>query len=382
MAIIAGIAGVAGRFAGRLLNAVLGWATILLFGQVSGARQTVLLVIALASIVWVILVVGVIVPDVGTMLLAFVPVPSFVSEDLVRLAMLAAAIALPLLVGIAALVVMDADQRPKGVALLAAVARGYPFTLLLAATIVLLGVVALVRRLRALSKRWEDAHVAVIIKPGGYNETLDMLATVLAEGGIPVRTQAAPRVMSAPPRLLAKVAGSGLGSLVPERLMLLQGDDLEALVYPSDISIVGAKDKVALARALIATQLVHAPAYLTTDAKAQELEDEIGAIADHVGTAPEGAIRERLEAIDERLMSLTIPYDEWEILYRERLQVEREASSDGRAIGDHRPDGADDAPTNAALAAQEPPDVVGTVRSLGLVAIATLVAQRLIGRRS
>src|SRR5918995_105540 len=84
MAIISGIAGVAGRFAGRVLSAVLGWATILLFGKVSGSKQTVVLLIALASVVWVILVIGVLVPDVGTTLIAFIPVPSFISEDLVR----------------------------------------------------------------------------------------------------------------------------------------------------------------------------------------------------------------------------------------------------------------------------------------------------------
>ena len=64
MAILSGIFGILGRFAGRLLNAILGWATILLFGKVSGPKQTVVLLIALASIVWVVLVVGVIVPDV------------------------------------------------------------------------------------------------------------------------------------------------------------------------------------------------------------------------------------------------------------------------------------------------------------------------------
>src|SRR3954466_13783674 len=99
MAILSGIFGVLGRFAGRLLNAILGWATILLFGKGSGRKQSVVLLIALASLLWVVLVVGVLVPDVGTMLLAFVPVPSFISEDMVRLAMLAAAILLPLAVG-------------------------------------------------------------------------------------------------------------------------------------------------------------------------------------------------------------------------------------------------------------------------------------------
>jgi hypothetical protein len=379
MAIVSGIAGVAGRFAGRVLSAVLGWATILLFGKVSGPKQTVVLLIALASVVWVVLVIGVLVPDVGTTLIAFIPVPSFISEDIVRLAMLAAAILLPLVVGIAALAVMDKDQRPKGGALVASVLRGYPFTLLLAGTIVLLGGVALVRRLRALSKRWEDAHVSVIIKPGGYDETLDKLETVLTEGGIQVGRKAAPRVMSAPPKLLAKVAGSGLGSLVPDRLMLLESDDLEALVYPSDISIVGGKQRVALARALIASQLTHAPAYMTTDADAQKAEDRIRAVADRVGQVPEQSLRRKLDKVDEELMSLTVPFDEWEILYRERLQLEREVFGDGRAIGDHQPEGAGGA---SADGDQPDPQVAPTAKSLGAIALVALAADRLVRRRS
>ena len=31
-----------------------------------------------------------------------------------------------------------------------------------------------------------------------------------------------------------------------------------------------------------------------------------------------------MAAIDERLASLVVPYEEWEVLYRQRLQVERD----------------------------------------------------------
>ncbi|MDQ3346260.1 MAG: hypothetical protein M3473_08225, partial [Chloroflexota bacterium] len=31
-----------------------------------------------------------------------------------------------------------------------------------------------------------------------------------------------------------------------------------------------------------------------------------------------------LATIDERLKQLTVPYEEWEVLYRQRLQVERD----------------------------------------------------------
>ncbi len=169
MGLIAGLAGMLGRFAGRLLNSSLGWATILLFGKVTGRKQTLLLGIALGAIVWVILLIGVAVPDVGAILLAAVPAPPFVSRDLIRLVMLVAAIVLPLLMGLAALFVMDAAQRPKGLALIASLVRGYPFALLLAVIIAMLAVVATIRKVRALAHRWEDAHVAIIVKPGGYD---------------------------------------------------------------------------------------------------------------------------------------------------------------------------------------------------------------------
>lgn len=51
MALITGLVGIVGRFAGRVLNTTLGWAAILLFGKVAQQRQTLLLVMVLASLV-------------------------------------------------------------------------------------------------------------------------------------------------------------------------------------------------------------------------------------------------------------------------------------------------------------------------------------------
>jgi hypothetical protein len=53
------------------------------------------------------------------------------------------------------------------------------------------------------------------------------------------------------------------------------------------------------------------------------VEDQIEAIAHGAdGTDPAG-LRRKLDDVDRRLASLTVPYDEWETLYRMRLQVER-----------------------------------------------------------
>ena len=322
MAILAGLAGMLGRFAGRLLNTTLGWATTLLFGRVSSRNQTVLLLIVFASLGWVALLVGVLLPDVGTMLIAFVPAPEFVHEEWIRLAMLAGAVLLPLAVGVAAVFVTPAQRRPSGAGLVGAVLRGYPFTLALAVTIAVLAGVATVRRLRALAKRWEDTHLPVIVQPGRYEEVLGRIHEVLGEAGLEMAVRPAPRLVSLPPKLLDMAAGHALGELVPDQLMLVKSPDLELLVYPSDLAISGTKAKVAACRAAVVSRLTYAPTWLTATAGSQAIEDEIrrlGTVSVDSDTA-DAAIKD----LDVRLASLVVPFEDWESAYRQRLQLERD----------------------------------------------------------
>ena len=321
MAIFGALFAALGRFAGRLLNSALGWATILLFGKVEGRKQTLLLVIGLGSLVWVLVVIGIVVPDAGAFLLAFVPVPDWVDDDIVRLMMLGLAALIPLLIGISAVAVTDATDRQKGLALLTGVLRGYPFTLVLALTILILAGVSLVRKVRSLAKRWEDAHVPVVVKPGGYDDVLSDLDRVLDEAGLEVATHPAPAILSLPPRILEAVAGKALGGLVPDRLMVLSRDDLEVLVYPSDVAITGPRTTVARARAAIATELTTSPAYLTTSAESERIEDALRELS---SSGPDfERSQQHLEAIDSAIARLAVPFEEWETVYRERLQLER-----------------------------------------------------------
>jgi len=320
MAIIGSVFAMLGRFLGRLLNAALGWATILLFGKVEGRRQLFLLVMAIGSLVWVVTLAGIVLPDIATFALTFVPVPDFVDDTWIRIAMLAASAAIPLLIGMGAVVLTDKERRPQGGGLVSAVLRGYPFTLVLAVTIVFLGVIAGARKARSLMKRWSDAHVPVIVKPGGYDRVVADLESVLDAAGLDVRREAAPAVLSLPAHLLDAVAGKSLGGLVPDRLMVLKGEGLDILVYPSDIAISGSKDRLARARAAIASKLTTSPAYLTTTAEAERLEDSITALAGQGGREADLKLAE----IDRRLERLNVPFDEWETVYRERLQVERD----------------------------------------------------------
>src|SRR6059036_3588313 len=91
------------RQAGRVLNTAFGWATTLLFGQVPEKRQLYLSAIALGSVLWIIVVVGIVFPRFGTFLIAFVPLSDSVSAMWARLAMLLAALLVPLAVGVVSL---------------------------------------------------------------------------------------------------------------------------------------------------------------------------------------------------------------------------------------------------------------------------------------
>jgi hypothetical protein len=373
MAILGSLFAMLGRFAGRLLNSALGWATILLFGKVEGKRQTFLLLMALGSLAWLVTLAGILVPRVATFVLAFIPIPDFVDDTWIRLAMLAMAALIPLLIGIGAVVVTDAKRRPTGRALATAVLRGYPFTFVLAVTIVFLAGLSLVRKATSLARRWQDAHVAVIVKPGGYDRVVADLETVLDGAGLDTRREAAPRVLSVPPRLLEAVAGKALGELVPDRLMVLKGENLDVLVYPSDISIAGTKDRVARARAAIAAKLTESPAYLTTSAETERIEDRLAALLgkDRATVAP------RLAELDREIARLNVPFEEWETVYRQRLQVERNLLA--RELREGEPTGADE-PPNVALA-RRPIPIVDWVIGLVSAALLALDVGLLVRRR-
>jgi hypothetical protein len=325
VAVIAPLFAFIGRFVGRFLNMAFGWATTMLFGRVPQSRQLLLSAVALGAIVWLATLLGVLIPDVGAFLIAAVPAPDFVGDELVRLAMLVAALVLPLLIGIAGLFLVDPEDRPPDVAgRVRQALRGYPYAAVLALTIVFLVVVAPIRKARTILKRWSDAHIPMVVKPGGYDRVADDLERALDEAGLGIARAAAPAVLELPSKLLAAVGGASVRRLVPDRVLVLKQPALEVTIHPSDIAISGARAELARARAAIASRITFTAAYLTTTKESQDLEDRIERVSGLDAALDPAAVQRELTAIDRRLASLEIPYEEWEVVYRQRLQVDRD----------------------------------------------------------
>jgi len=338
MAILAALFAFGSRFVGKILTTALGWASTLLFGRVPAKRQYLLLGITFGSVIWIVLLAGVVLPDIGTFLLVFVPDQDLIPEDVIRLIMLAGAAIVPAVIGgLTLMLASPVDRSAKRIG--ASVLRGYPLTVLLAVLLIFLAGLAIVRKAQSLAKGWTDAHVPMVIEPGKYDEVASDLDQALETAGLEVAPKTASAAMSKPAKWLATVAGGSAGVLVPEKMIQLDGKDLDILIYPMDILISGKPRLVARARAAMASRLTTSAAHLTVSAEAQGIEDRLAALArpetatpDHPARFDDAAAAE-FTAIDDQLATLEIPYEEWEVLYRQRLQVERDLRA-GAMAGD------------------------------------------------
>jgi hypothetical protein len=328
VAILAALFALGSRFAGKVLGMALGWAGTLLFGRVPASRQPVILAITFGSVIWLVLLAGIISPDIGTFVLVLVPSQDLVPVEILRLGMLIGALAVPAVVG-GLVLWLSPPARRTGRGAVITVLRGYPLTAVLAVLLVFLAILAIWRRLRSFLRGRTDAHVPMMVKAGAYDQVAADVDTALSEAGLDLEPGPAPAVMSTPAKWLAAVAGRDAGDLVPDHLLQLHGPKLDVLVYPSDLLVSGKPEDVARARAAIASRLVTSAAYMTVTAEAQGIEDRIAALA-QAGATPDGpppfddAARRELTAIDAQLATTKAPYEEWEVLYRKRLQVERD----------------------------------------------------------
>jgi hypothetical protein len=188
-----------------------------------------------------------------------------------------------------------------------------------------------------------------------------------------------------PAHLVAAVAGGGVKALVPDRLTMLASRTFEVGLYPSDISIAGQKKEIARARAAIASRLTSTAAHLTTSREAQAVEDRLEAIARATPVADERgipvlpeAVAAELKAIDETLARLDVDYDEWEVLYRMRLQVERDLLV-GAKVGEAFPGQRREVPPNP-VPAPQPLGLAGVLGVAGIMLAALDVAVALLDR--
>jgi len=318
---------------GRVLNMAFGWATIMLFGRVPQARQIFLSIVALGSILWLIAMVGIAFPSVATFLLAFVSLPEWVDTGWIRIAMLTAAVFIPPLVGEAAIRAVDPDRQARGAARITrALLSGYRFSFGIALSLVALMLIAPVLWSGNFLRRWMTRHVPVVVRRRDYPQVLDDVQRALNAGGIAANRSRIRGLLRLPTSILAFVAGGRIQALDAETARLSSAH-VEILLYPFDLVISGAPPYVARAQAIAAEQLPRTLAFMTWTEQGNALEERLKRLWTRVkrdasdGHHEGGSIAElmeEVEGISRELRATGVPYEEWEVLVREALMLERD----------------------------------------------------------
>ena len=326
---------------GRVLNMVFGWATVMLFGRVPQERQIFLSIVAFGSVTWLVVVLGIAFPSLAAFMLTFAPIPKWVDEGWIRIAMLAAAVLVPPLVGESAIRAVDPDRRPRGAARIGeALISGYRFSLGIAVALVALILVAPILWIRDFRRRWVTRHVAVIVHRRDYLDVLDAVQRALHAGGVPAQRGHVVGLLRFPTAVLAFVAGGRIQAPHAETARL-SAERVEVLLYPFDLVISGDRTQVSLAQAIVAEHLPRTKAYMTWSEQGNALEDRlkrlwarvarergedrsVAAAREPVPTGRNGEIVAEVGRAAQDLKGLCLSFDEWEILFRELLMIERD----------------------------------------------------------
>jgi hypothetical protein len=326
MALLQALFSFLGKSAGKILNAIFGWAVVALFGRSSPKQQTLLSGLVAAAAAWPILLVGIAIPKIATFLIAFVPLSSRVPSWIVRVVWLALALAVPVVVGL-----VVASKAPPGTPpepALKRVLRGFPITLGIACAFVLMFITVPALRIMSAARGRKDEHVPCITEGGDYQVVAADIDRILVERKVPVERAEPSWWLSGPSKVLQKLGGKALRGFMPDKLAYWEGDDMEIAFYPSDILIRGPNRRTAWTHGFLAESLAGSPGLQTFDPVAQDLERQIRRIWQvyrENPTAHEKArgLLSRLRDVIGDLGTVKVDYDDWQVLYRQTLQLER-----------------------------------------------------------
>lgn len=306
----------------------LGWATALYFGQVPGRQGRVLSVVSLLAAGWVVLIVGFAVPIFGGALLEAIGVieDNFRVEAIHYVGLVAAIVLAPPFMAGAVVFAEFHDERTAQT-WLRLVPMSYPATFMLGLSV--LEMVALTPIL--LFQRWRQKRkmiqIPLVMKDGTDDDDLvEAVAQALRAIGIDEVAAAemkGPRVW--PMRSFAFAAEHLLGAVVRGEPVRLRADGLDLYAYATNVSILGPKEDAYRVRASVERELAFCGAYLTWNEEAQGFEDELMA-AHESADGDVDRLREQLDDVQRRIDVASLNTEEWNVLYRLRLQVEQAVS--------------------------------------------------------
>lgn len=340
MSIIQAIVALITRSAGRILNAIFGWAVHALFGRTSARDQTTLSAIVGAAVAWPILALGVALPKIAAFVFARVPLPRSVPSSIVRIVWLVLAGVVPLVLGLA--IAAKGRVARRGEPVVKRLLRGFPLTLGVAFAFLIMFVSVPLMRLAALARRENSTDVPLLTDADAYHDVAALIVEHLNRHGFELRAAEPGWWVKAPTRLLALFGGSAFAAFVPQQIEHFEDRSIKISFYASGVVLRGKRQRMTWARALIEEAIVHSEGLETSTTPAQDVERRIRAIwrgMDRGGSSARDApaLLRSFDEVGRALASIDVDYDEWQALYRQALQLDRALRGERPLLGESTP---------------------------------------------
>lgn len=312
----------------RSARFALSWATALYFGEVPGRQGRLLSVVSLLAVAWIVVIVGFAIPILSGAILEATGVidENFGVVWYHYLGLMAAVVGLP--PAVAALAVFGGFHHERDVGTwLRLLPHCYHATLLLGLSVlemILFTPILLFQRWRQKRK---FVQVPLVMREGSDDDDLvEAVRGALHSIGVDEVSVGKLTGMKAwPMRTVGYAVKHLLGAIVRGDPMRLEAGEVQIYTYATNISITGPKEDTYRLRAAVERELAFSNAYLTWSDDAQEIEDALME-AHESANGDVDAMRARLDEIQERMDTESLGGDEWNVLYRLRLQVEQAAS--------------------------------------------------------
>jgi hypothetical protein len=184
-------------------------------------------------------------------------------------------------------------------------------------------------KIAAMVRRQAQEQVPLVTHSSNYHDVAALIRTTLDRHGYALAPARPGWWISVPTTILLKMGGSAFRGYVPDRLEYFRDGALEAALYPNGLLLRGPKNKVARAHGLVSEALSHSEALQTMDAQAQALEKRIHSVWEQFDRDPIGNVGDEqlglaIETLARDLAAADVTFEDWQILYRELLQLDRE----------------------------------------------------------
>ena len=303
-----------------------GWAVEALFGRTTAGQRTLFTALVGVAIAWPVLLFGIVLPKLAVQILSMVPLPDFIPDWTVRAVWIALAVLLPLGVGVG--VTIKAPRAAQRGPLLLRVLRGFPITVGLTVSFGIIFLSVPVMRLAALFHRQKALDIPLVMDAPAYGQVAREVCQVLNRQGFSFRPAEPDWWMSTPIRVLMWLGGDALRSHVPVHLEHYESDGLMMSLYPSGLLLRGDAEQLTWAHGLIAESVVHTDGLQTIEPRALALERRLRPLwrrydADPAGSGRDQTLLRELGRATRDLKTLQVGWDDWQVLYRQILQLAR-----------------------------------------------------------